>query len=162
MARQLSAGILLYRKREAAAEVLLLHPGGPYWVNKDDGAWSLPKGLVAPGEEAFAAACREFGEETGFEAKGDARALGEFKQPSGKILAVWAMEGDCRPSALVSNEFEMIWPPKSGRIARFPEIDRASWFDLETARRKIAKGQKPIIDEFERLLQTAILQQKAR
>ncbi len=160
MARQLSAGILLYRKR-AAAEVLLLHPGGPYWAEKDDGAWSLPKGLVAPGEEAFAAARREFGEETGCKAEGDAWALGEFKQPSGKIIAVWAMEGDCHPSAIVSNTFEMIWPPKSGRIARFPEIDRAAWFDLETARRKIVKGQKPIIDEFERLLPTAILQQKA-
>jgi len=146
----ISAGLLLYRRREAGLEVFLVHPGGPYWAGKDEGAWSVPKGLVDPGEEELACARREFREETGFEAPRDSpeHDLGTFRQPSGKRLRVWAVEGDCDPAALKSNLFEMEWPPKSGRTAPFPEVDRGAWFDRAQTRLKIVSGQRPVLEEF--------------
>lgn len=145
-----SAGVLLYRRGPTGLEVFLVHPGGPFWARKDEGAWSVPKGLVDPGEEELACALREFREETGFEAGSAAsgRDLGSFRQPSGKRLHVWALEGDCDPLALNSNLFEMEWPPKSGRRASFPEVDRGAWFDRAEALRRISRGQAPIIDKF--------------
>jgi predicted NUDIX family NTP pyrophosphohydrolase len=146
----ISAGLLLYRRRDSGVEVLLVHPGGPYWAGKDEGAWSVPKGLVDAGEEELATAHREFKEETGFDARGagSERDLGTFQLPGGKRLHVWAIEGDCDPAELQSNLFEMEWPPRSGRRARFPEVDRGGWFDREPALLKIAKGQRPVLEKF--------------
>lgn len=146
----ISAGLLLYRRRDPGAEVFLVHPGGPYWAKKDDGAWSVPKGLVDPHEDELTCARREFREETGFDASGCGREhdLGVFRQPSGKRLHIWAVEGDCDPAALSSNLFEMEWPPKSGRTQRFPEVDRGAWFDRAQALLKIVKGQRPILERF--------------
>lgn len=146
----ISAGLLLYRRRDSGVEVFLVHPGGPYWASKDDGAWSVPKGLVDAGEEELACARREFREETGFDAPGSGREhdLGSFRQPSGKRLRVWAVEGDCNPVDLRSNLFEMEWPPKSGRTTRFPEVDRGDWFERVPALLKIARGQRPILEKF--------------
>jgi predicted NUDIX family NTP pyrophosphohydrolase len=146
----ISAGLLLYRRRGASVEVFLVHPGGPYWASKDDGAWSVPKGLVDPEEEELACARREFKEETGFDAPVNAPAhdLGTFRQPSGKRLHVWAIEGNCDPAELTSNLFEMEWPPKSGRTARFPEVDRGGWFDRAQGQLKIVKGQQPVLESF--------------
>jgi predicted NUDIX family NTP pyrophosphohydrolase len=141
-----SAGLLLYRRVAKDIELLLVHPGGPFWKKKDDGAWTIPKGAVESGENPLAAAIREFGEETGFAVAGPFSELGAFKQPGGKTVLAWAVEGDADPAALTSNDFEMEWPPRSGKRARFPEIDRAGWFTPEAARRKILKGQKPIIE----------------
>jgi predicted NUDIX family NTP pyrophosphohydrolase len=145
-----SAGLLLYRRRLPGVEVFLVHPGGPYWAKKDDGAWSVPKGLVAPGEDELACARREFSEETGFEpaVTGNERDLGIFRQPGGKRLQVWAIEGDCDPSALKSNLFEMEWPPRSGRKTQFPEVDRGGWFDRTQALAKITSGQRPLLEKF--------------
>jgi predicted NUDIX family NTP pyrophosphohydrolase len=145
-----SAGLLLYRWRGSSAEVFLVHPGGPYWAKKDDGAWSVPKGLVNPLEDELACARREFKEETGFDANrsGFEHDLGIFRQPSGKRLHIWASEGDCNPADLASNLFEMEWPPKSGRTEQFPEVDRGAWFDRAQALLKIAKGQRPILEKF--------------
>ena len=145
-----SAGLLLYRRRGSGVEVFLVHPGGPYWARKDDGAWSVPKGLVDAGEEELACAKREFKEETGFEVQGfgGQHDLGTFQLPGGKRLHVWAVEGDCNPAELNSNFFEMEWPPKSGRTARFPEVDRGGWFDQTPALLKIVKGQRPVIEKF--------------
>jgi len=152
MAVTVSAGLLLYRQRERCTEVLLIHPGGPYWAKKDAGAWSVPKGLVDPGESELSCARREFQEETGFVAPGEGQELdlGTFRQPSGKHLHVWAIEGDCDPDALSSNLFEMEWPPHSGRVARFPEVDRGGWFDQEQALLKITAGQRPVLQKFYR------------
>jgi predicted NUDIX family NTP pyrophosphohydrolase len=146
----ISAGILLYRRRDSGVEVFLVHPGGPYWAGKDEGAWSVPKGLVDAGEEELACARREFKEETGFDMPGVGRErdLGTVQLPSGKLLHVWAVEGDCNPAELNSNLFEMEWPPKSGRTARFPEVDRGGWFERTRALLKIAKGQRPVIEKF--------------
>jgi predicted NUDIX family NTP pyrophosphohydrolase len=141
-----SAGILLYRKRKQSIEVFLIHPGGPFWKNKDAGAWSIPKGIVGPQEDALVAARREFKEETGFELDGDFRLLGTFRQPGGKHVMAYVVEGDCDPAALVSNAFSMEWPPRSGRIQDFPEADRGAWFGRAEAEMKILKGQKPILD----------------
>lgn len=141
-----SAGILLYRRRRSGAEVFIIHPGGPYWVKKDDGAWSVPKGMVDPDEDILLAARREFHEETGFDIDGDFQPLGTFREPSGKRLSVWALEGDCDPSRLRSNVFEMMWPPKSGTMKTFPEAERGQWFARRQAEAKILKGQKPILD----------------
>jgi predicted NUDIX family NTP pyrophosphohydrolase len=145
-----SAGVLLYRRRGTRTEVFLVHPGGPFWVRKDEGAWSVPKGLVDPNEEELACARREFTEETGFDAGGSGteRDLGSFRQPSGKRVHVWAIEGDCDPTQLKSNLFEMEWPPKSGRTANFPEVDRGGWFDRAEALLKIVGGQRPILEKF--------------
>ncbi|MGD9544422.1 MAG: NUDIX domain-containing protein [Methylocystis sp.] len=140
-----SAGILLFRRIHGSAEVLLIHPGGPYWLHKDEDAWSIPKGLIGEGEEPLSAAKREFLEETGTTPEGALIDLGAFRQPSGKRLDVWALEADFDLAAFKSNMFRMEWPPKSARFEEFPEADRAEWFDIENATRKIAKGQKPIL-----------------
>lgn len=142
-----SAGLLLYRQRDdAALEVLLVHPGGPLWSHKDDGVWSIPKGEVEGDEDRLAAARREFAEETGFSPQGEFFDLGEIRQPSGKTVHVWAGAGDWDPRLLKSNTFEIEWPPKSGRMKPFPEVDRADWFDIATARRKLSRGQVDFID----------------
>jgi len=145
-----SAGLLLYRRRDSGVEVFLVHPGGPYWAGKDEGAWSVPKGLVDAGEEELATAHREFKEETGFDVRGagSERDLGTLRLPSSKRLHVWAIEGDCDPAELNSNLFEMEWPPRSGRTARFPEVDRGGWFDRASALLKIARGQRPVLEKF--------------
>jgi predicted NUDIX family NTP pyrophosphohydrolase len=136
----------MYRRAGKETEVFLVHPGGPFWAKKDEGAWSIPKGLVDKGEDLLEAARREFAEETGLAAPTAAyRALGAFKQPGGKIVQAWAVEGDCDPETLVSSQFEMEWPPKSGKRARFPEVDRAGWFKAAAALAKILPGQRPIV-----------------
>lgn len=147
MPKKISAGILLYRRRGGAVEVFLVHPGGPFWAKKDLGAWSLPKGELAEGEDPLAAAKREFTEETGFPIEGEFRALRPLRQPSGKTVVAWAVEGDCDPAELRSNTFEMEWPPKSGKRQAFPEVDRAAWFPLEEARKRILAGQAAFLDE---------------
>lgn len=141
-----SAGLLLYRRRAGAVEVLLVHPGGPFWRRKDMHAWSIPKGEIEPGEEQAAAARREFLEETGFAPVGPLIALGTRRQPGGKLVHVWATEADWDPSGLRSNLFSMEWPPRSGRLQKFPEIDRAAWLDLATAAEKLHKGQAGFLD----------------
>lgn len=152
---QRSAGILLYRRRAGGIEMLLVHPGGPFWAKKDEGAWSIPKGGYQPGEDAFAAARREFAEETGGRADGEAVALGAFRQSAAKIVDVWAVEGEFDPATLVSNTFSMEWPPRSGRTIEVPEVDRAAWFAPEEATRKILKGQAPVIEALLRHLGAA-------
>jgi predicted NUDIX family NTP pyrophosphohydrolase len=142
-----SAGIALYRHGPGGIEVLLVHPGGPYWAKRDDGAWSVPKGLVDPGEDELAAARREFEEETGFAAQVPGLDLGVFRQPSGKRLHIWAMEGNWDPRQLRSNLFELEWPPRSGRFQKFPEVDRAAWFAKDAARTMIVKGQRPALEK---------------
>ncbi|MEJ2107298.1 MAG: NUDIX domain-containing protein [Acidiferrobacteraceae bacterium] len=141
-----SAGILLFRHRGENLEVLLAHPGGPYWANKDLGSWSIPKGLIAAGEAPLAAARREFQEETGFDVNGRFIELGTEKQASGKIVHAWALEGDLDPDKIVSNTFSLEWPPRSGQMQEFPEVDRGEWFDPETARNKITTGQRPLLE----------------
>jgi predicted NUDIX family NTP pyrophosphohydrolase len=147
---QVSAGLLLYRRVASGTQVFLVHPGGPYWARKDEGSWSVPKGLVAGAEDEVAAARREFEEETGFadSLTGPEHDLGSFRLPSGKRLRVWAVEGDCDAAALRSNLFEMEWPPHSGRTGQFPEVDRGGWFDRTEALRKIAGGQQPVLEKF--------------
>jgi len=145
-----SAGILLYRFTDSRLEVMLVHPGGPYWVRKDDGAWTIPKGLCEVGEKPLDAARREFREETGFEVDGRLVELGELKQPSGKIVHAWAVEQDVDPARLVSNTFSLEWPPKSGLTSQFPEVDRGQWFGIEGARRKILRGQTGFLDRLVR------------
>jgi predicted NUDIX family NTP pyrophosphohydrolase len=143
----LSAGILLYRRRGASGlEVLLVHPGGPFWRNKDEGAWMIPKGLVEEGEDALACALREFEEELGTRPEGEPRPLGRVRQKGGKWVEAFALEGDLDTAAIVSNSFTVEWPPKSGRMQAFPEVDRAFWFSLEEARTKILPSQRPILD----------------
>lgn len=145
----ISAGVLLYRRRATSVQVFLVHPGGPYWAKKDEGAWSVPKGLVDPDETELACARREFQEETGFVAPvGQEQDLGSFRLPSGKRLHVWAVEGDCNPEALSSNSFELEWPPHSGHRAAFPEVDRGAWFDQGPSLRKITPGQRPVLERF--------------
>ena len=147
MPKKASAGLLLYRRAGDRLEVFLVHPGGPFWAKKDRGAWSLPKGELDDDEDPLAAAKREFVEETGFAIDGDFRALKELRQPSGKTIFAWAVEGDCDPADLRSNSFEMEWPPKSGKRQAFPEVDRAAWFTIEEARERILKGQAPFLEE---------------
>ena len=142
---QRSAATLMYRLTDTGPEVLLIHPGGPFWANKDDGAWSIPKGLYEQGEDALAAARREFAEETGANPTGDFAPLGDYRQPSGKVVTAFAVAGDLDVAAFRSNIFTMEWPPKSGRQAAFPEADRAEWFALEEAGVKITKGQRAIL-----------------
>lgn len=144
--RPQSAGLLLFRRMDGDIEVLLAHPGGPFWKRKDHGAWTIPKGLIVPGEQPLAAARREFAEETGHRPKGDAIPLGRATQPGGKIVHVWAIEADWDPADLQSNTFEMEWPPRTGRRQSFPEIDRAAWFGVAAARERILKGQALFID----------------
>jgi predicted NUDIX family NTP pyrophosphohydrolase len=141
-----SAGILMYRRPGRGLQVLLVHPGGPFWARKDLGAWSIPKGEYAEGEDPLAVARREFAEELGAEPAGDFWELGELVQPSRKVVTVWAVEGDFDVAGLKSNTFELEWPPKSGRKAQFPEVDRAEWFAPDQARTKILPGQREFID----------------
>lgn len=143
-----SAGLLLYREREGSLEILLVHPGGPFWARKDEGAWSIPKGEFDAEEDPLAAAKREFAEETGFPPpEGEMIPLVPLRQASGKIIHAWAVKGDMDPAQLRSNVFTMEWPPGSGKRQEFPEIDRAAWFALEEAGRKIAKGQADFIKQ---------------
>jgi len=148
-----SAGILLYRYRDRTFEVFLVHPGGPFWKNKDLGSWSLPKGEYIEGEDPIAAAKREFMEETGFPAPvGEYIALGELRQTGGKLITAWAIEGDCAAKEIKSNTFTLEWPPKSGRTQEFPEVDRAAWFPLATARAKILSNQVAFLETLGRSL----------
>jgi len=140
-----SAGILLYRLSPRGLELLLVHPGGPFWARKDLGVWSIPKGEYAPGEDPLAAARRELEEETGMRVEGDFMPLGELVSPGRKIVTAFALEGDCDPAALRSNTFELEWPPRSGHRQSFPEVDRAQWFSPEEARQKILAGQSEFI-----------------
>ena len=141
----------MFRRKDAHLEVLLIHPGGPYWARKDEGAWSIPKGEIGEHEEPLAAARREVLEETGARPDGTFVPLTPVRQAGGKIVHAWAAESDFDPSALISNSFQMEWPPRSKRLQTFPEADRAAWFTLDVARRKILKGQIPLLDELARL-----------
>jgi predicted NUDIX family NTP pyrophosphohydrolase len=155
-AKAKSAGLLLYRMRDGRPEVLIGHMGGPFWAKKDEGAWSVFKGEYDEGEDPFPAARREFEEETGSPPpEGPAIDLGEVRQSSGKRVVAWAVEGDFDPSNLKSNTFTVEWPPRSGRQAAFPEVDRAEWFDLDTARAKLVKAQAAFLDVLERELSDA-------
>ena len=145
---KLSAGILLHRPGPIGPQVLLVHPGGPFWARKDLGAWSIPKGLIDAGEDPAVAARREFAEEVGAVPPGEPLALGEFRQPGGKVVIAFALAGDFDPAQLVSNAFEMEWPPRSDRRISVPEVDRAEWFDVEAAREKMLTGQRPILEAF--------------
>ena len=147
-----SAGILLYRRGVRGLEVLLVHPGGPFWANRDAGAWQIPKGKIDEGEELLAAALREFEEELGVVLKGEPRPLTRIRQAAGKWVDSFAVEGDLDARAIVSQTFEMEWPPRSGRMQAFPEIDRAGWFGLAEARGKMLASQLPLLDELERLI----------
>ena len=142
-----SAGILLYRIVNKNLEVFLVHPGGPFWARKDNGAWSIPKGEFEDDEEPLAAAKREFKEETGIEISGEFIQLTSIKQKSGKIVYAWAVEGDIDPAKIKSNDVEIEWPPRSGRQQTFPEIDRAEWFNYVEAQKKIISAQSPLIEE---------------
>ncbi len=141
-----SAGLLMYRLRESKLEFFLVHPGGPFWAKKDLGAWSIPKGEYALGENPLEAARREFTEETGFEAKGEFLDLGTIKQAGGKLVSAWAVSGDCDPAKLRSNLCRIEWPPRSGRQIEIPEVDRGAWFDIAEARQRILKSQASFID----------------
>jgi predicted NUDIX family NTP pyrophosphohydrolase len=143
-----SAGLLVYRQSDDGIEVLLVHPGGPFWAKKDDGAWSVPKGEYEPSEDPLEVALREFEEELGSAPPdpADARPLGELRQSSGKVVTAWAVEGDVDVRGVRSNTFEMEWPPRSGRTQEFPEVDRAGWFDPDEARRKLLRGQVGFLD----------------
>ena len=147
-----SAGLLLYRRKDKSFEVLLVHPGGPFWARKDLGSWSIPKGEYTSGEDPLEAARREFEEETGLSAEGDFKELPEIRQKGGKIVKAWAVDGDLNPEEIRSNTFRLEWPPHSGRYQDFPEVDRAAWFPLETAREKILKSQQSLLDHLERML----------
>ena len=144
-----SAGILLYRRGQSGLEMLLVHPGGPFWRNKDEGAWMIPKGLIEPGEEPLACALREFEEELGTRPSGEPRPLCRIRQTGGKWVEAFALEGDLDADAIVSGHFRAEWPPKSGQFESFPEVDRAGWFTLEAARAKILPSQAPILDALE-------------
>jgi predicted NUDIX family NTP pyrophosphohydrolase len=142
-----SAGLLLHRLREGTLEVLLAHPGGPFWACRDDGAWSIPKGELDAGEEPLHAARREFAEELGAPAPdGAPLPLGEVRLKSRKRVVAWALPGDFDPETMASNTFEVEWPPRSGTLRTYPEVDRAAWFDLPTARRKLLPGQLPLLE----------------
>lgn len=147
---RISAGLLLYRRRGPALEVLLVHPGGPFWRNKDLGAWSIPKGEAAPGEDLLGVARRELREELGVDVDGGFLALSPVRQAGGKLVHAWAVAADLDAGAIVSNTFQIEWPPRSGRQQTFPEVDRAAWFGLDEARRRILSDQVPLIDELSR------------
>lgn len=142
-----SAGILMYRRCNEGVEVFLVHPGGPFWARKDFGVWSIPKGVFRADEDPLEAAKREFYEETGMVASGEFIPLPPVKQSSTKRVYAWLLEGDCDAENVKSNMFRMEWPPRSGSIREFPEVDRAAWFCLPVAREKIVKGQRPLLDE---------------
>lgn len=146
----------MYREKKGKIEVLLVHPGGPFWKNRDQGAWSIPKGEYEAGEDTLEAAKREFEEELGFPAPSkDFTNLGEIRQKGGKRVCAWAFEGDCDPSLISSNTFSMQWPPGSAKTMEFPEVDRAQWFDPDTARKKINPAQTNFIDALENILKKA-------
>ena len=147
-----SAGILVYKRSEGELRVFLVHPGGPFWAKKDRGAWSIPKGELSEDEKGLAAARREFREETGQAIAGDFIELTPFRQPSRKVIHAWAVEGEVDETRVASNEFEMEWPPRSGKMQRFPEVDAGRWFPLAEAKARIQSGQIPILDELARLL----------
>lgn len=144
---KVSAGLLLFRRNGGVFQVLLVHPGGPFWSKKDLGAWSIPKGEAEPDEDLLAVAVREVREETGFAVEGPFTSLEPVKQ-SGKIVHAWAAEFDCDPTAIVSNTFTLEYPPKSGRYREFPEVDRAEWLDRMAAEEKILQSQRPLLEEF--------------
>jgi len=149
-----SAGLMLYRRREGRLEVLLVHPGGPFFKNKDHGSWSIPKGLVEPGEAEPDAALREFREETGLPPpEGALVELGEIRQSGGKRVRAWGVEGDCDPTSISGNSFEMEWPPRSGQVRSFPEVDRGAFFDLAEARRRLLPAQCELLDRLESALE---------
>jgi predicted NUDIX family NTP pyrophosphohydrolase len=150
--RQISAGLLAFRRWQSGIEVLLAHPGGPFWAKRNDGAWTIPKGLVEPGDDLLATARREFTEETNLAADGEVFALDPVNQRSGKTVHAYAFEADFDLAAFASNTFEMEWPPKSGRLQRFPEIDRIAYFTLPVAMAKIISYQQPLLRELERRL----------
>ncbi|MDG4879533.1 NUDIX domain-containing protein [Mesorhizobium sp. WSM4935] len=145
---QKSAGLLIHRRIAGVFEFLLVHPGGPFWARKDEGAWSIPKGLIGDTEDELQAAKREAEEELGVAIEGDFRPLGSYKQPGGKIVIAWSVEADIDAHAVRSNMFTMEWPPKSGRMKEFPEVDKAGWFSLPEAGLKILKGQRAMLDNF--------------
>ena len=147
-----SAGLIVYRRRGEDLEVFLVHPGGPFWAKKDLGAWSIPKGEYEEGEEGLDVARREFLEETGFAVDGDFLEVGTIKQAGGKVVTAWAVEGELDAALLRSNVFEMQWPPRSGRLQEFPEVDRGGWFSIEEARGRILKGQVGLLERLEGLL----------
>ena len=147
-----SAGLLMYRRSGEQLQVLLVHPGGPFWKNKDDGAWSIPKGETSPDEDPLHAALRELTEETGLHAEGPFLPLSPIRQKGGKVVRAWAFEGDCDPERITSNHFELEWPPRSGKRQSFPEVDRAAFFDLPVAHAKILPSQRPLLDELASLL----------
>ena len=147
-----SAGLLLYRWREDRLEVFLVHPGGPFWARKDQGAWSIPKGEFTAGEDPLLAARREVEEETGLVPDGAFVALSPLRQAGGKIVHAFALEGDCDPTAIRSNSFTIEWPPRSGQRREFPEVDRAAWFALAEAKRKILKSQLGLLEQLVELL----------
>jgi predicted NUDIX family NTP pyrophosphohydrolase len=150
--KKLSAGILLYRRRGPTVEVFLVHPGGPYWVRKDDGVWSIPKGEYAEGEDPLDTARREFTEETGSHVTGSFFPLTPLTQPTGKLVSAWAVEGDLDPATVKSNSFLPEWPPHSGRRREYPEVDRGDWFDLPAASVKLQPGQRGFLDQLQKLL----------
>jgi predicted NUDIX family NTP pyrophosphohydrolase len=151
---RVSAGLLMYRIQEGELQVLLAHPGGPFFKNKDEGAWTIPKGEIDQGEDLLEAAKREFKEEIGVTPTGPFIALTPITQKGGKIVHAWAFKGDCDPAAIVSNTFRIEWPPRSGRLTDFPEIDRAEFFDVAAAIRKIKAAQAPLIDELQGVVTT--------
>jgi predicted NUDIX family NTP pyrophosphohydrolase len=146
---KVSAGLIMYRFRQGVLEFLLVHPGGPFWVNKDAGVWTIPKGEIEPDEEPLVAAKREFREELGFEAKGEFIELNPIKQKSGKLVRAWGFEGDCDPTCMKSNTFTMEWPLRSGKNVEFPEVDRAAFFALDAAREKINPAQIPLLEQLQ-------------
>ena len=148
---KISAGLLMYRVREGELEFLLAHPGGPFWKDRDAGAWTIPKGEIQAGEDPLAAARREFEEEIGIKPEGDFVVLNPITQKSGKIVHAWAFEGDCETTCIRSNTFQMEWPPRSGKFVTCPEVDRACFFRLAEARRKINPAQVPLLEELRRL-----------
>ena len=145
----------MYRRRANGLEVFLVHPGGPFWARKDVGAWTIPKGEIEAGEEPIEAALREFGEETGSAVSGDFTPLGSVRMRSGKVVHAWAVEGEIDAETIRSNVFTLEWPPRSGRQQEYPEADRAAWFPLDEARRRILAGQAPLLDELDSLLSSS-------
>ena len=152
MPRKLSAGLLLYRFEQASLQVFLVHPGGPFFAHKDEGAWSIPKGEYQQGDDPLATAKREFHEETGSDVTGSFHALSPLTQPNGKVVSAWAVESDIDEATVKSNTFSLEWPPRSGKRQECPEVDRGAWFDVPTARTKLQPGQRGFLDQLQQLL----------